>query len=69
MNLKEQIGQFNDSINRGYVWKDVSKISIIELLENIQLPAHRLLHLILKDLLILSKKPIAWDEVVCKIFR
>ena len=55
-----QIGQFNDSINRGYVWKDVSKISIIELLENIQLPGPPIATFDTKGLVNFIKKPIAW---------
>ena len=64
----KQIGQFNDSINRGYVWKDVSKISIIELLENIQLPGPPIATFDTKGLVNFIKKTDSMDDFVVAYF-
>jgi hypothetical protein len=64
----KQIGQFTDSTNRGYIWKDVSKSSIIELLENIELPGPPIATFDTKGLVNFIKKTDSMDDFVVAYF-
>ena len=64
----KQIGKFTNSTNRGYVWEDVTKNSIIEFLENIELPGPPIATFDTKGLVNFIKKTENLDDFVVAYF-